>query len=161
MGLGKAVSTDRPLGPPEYEFSRESMRKFLQSIINDHSKITEELIDARFALSQLPGAEHAKRSIMQYRKLVESPTPDSHQWQVFCVRDRAPRLRMPWQVIWGGADRTAPLDLVEDLQRLCPNITRLDIIKDSGHQVQNDKPEETNQVLREFLTSGARAQVPA
>jgi pimeloyl-ACP methyl ester carboxylesterase len=161
MGLGKAASADRALGPPEYEFNRESMRNFLKSIINDHSKITEELIDARFELSQLPGAEHAKRSIMQYRKLVESPTPDPHQWQVFCVRERAPKLQMPWQVIWGGADRTAPLDLVEDMRRLCPNITRLDVIQESGHQVQNDKPEETNRVLLEFLGADVRSAVTA
>jgi pimeloyl-ACP methyl ester carboxylesterase len=54
-------------------------------------------------------------------------------------------------MIWGGADRSAPLDpLGNGLHAMFPNVP-FTVVEGSGHQVQNDKPEECNRLLREFF----------
>jgi pimeloyl-ACP methyl ester carboxylesterase len=62
-------------------------------------------------------------------------------------------------VIWAGADRTAPMDpLGNGMRAMFPNVP-FHVVEGSGHQVQNDKPEECNRLLLEFF--GAPARAPA
>lgn len=134
--------------PPPYEGTPESMRNFMEAIVNDRDKVTDELIDARFEIASLPGAQHLKSSIMNYRKLVETEHP---QRQVYSVEHRVPQLTMPWCVIWGADDKTAPLEVGLELQRRVPNITEFHVVQNAGHQVQNDQPDEANRIIKDFL----------
>ncbi len=157
MEIGRAPDGSRIGGVPDWENSKESMRRFMTAIVNDPAKVTEELIESRWRLSQLPGAPEAKASILAYRKLVEVVDPDPLQWQVFSVRHRLPKLTLPWCVIWGADDKTAPLPLAHELRELCPNITEFHVVEGAGHQVQNDKPEVFNPILLRFLRADVAA----
>jgi pimeloyl-ACP methyl ester carboxylesterase len=75
---------------------------------------------------------------------------------VFNVRHRLPKLTIPWCVLWGADDKTAPLPLGQELREVCPNITEFHVIEGAGHQVQNDKPEVFNPLLLRFLTADVR-----
>jgi pimeloyl-ACP methyl ester carboxylesterase len=139
---------------PRYDGSRESLRAFLEVIVNDPSQITDELVEARYAAASEPGHLEMYRSLDAYRRVVRE---DPDQQQLFMVRERLPKLQVPWCLIWGGDDRSAPLDtLGRGMQDLCPHVPFY-VVEGSGHQVQNDKPEECNRILREFLTHGVRA----
>jgi 2-hydroxy-6-oxonona-2,4-dienedioate hydrolase len=135
---------------PRFDGTRESLRKFMETIVNDREKLTDELIDARFAIASQPGHREMLDSLELYRRLcVEDP---NHS-QLFDVRTRLQRLRVPWCLIWGEDDRSAPLDpLGYGLHHLFPHVPFY-VIKGAGHQVQNDKPEECNKVLLEFFST--------
>lgn len=144
--MGLSVTTQ----PPRFEGTKESLQRFLAAIVNDPSKVTDELVESRYRIAQLPGAQHAKQSITRYRSVVQE---DPDQRQAYEVRGRVSLLTVPWCVIWGADDRTAPLSLGEELRRLAPNIREFHVVEGAGHQVQNDKPEQCNRLLIDFLTS--------
>jgi pimeloyl-ACP methyl ester carboxylesterase len=133
---------------PRFDGSKESLRKFVEVIVNDPARITDKLIDARFAVGSLPGHKEMMQSLGRYRQVMAE---DSSQRQVYDVRARLPLLSIPWCMIWGGADRSAPLDpLGNSMHALFPNIP-FTVVEGSGHQVQNDKPEECNRLFLEFF----------
>jgi pimeloyl-ACP methyl ester carboxylesterase len=141
---------------PRFDGSRESLRKFIEVIVNDPARITDELIETRFAAASQPGHREMLESLGRYRRLIAE---DSSYRQVFDVSGRLPQLRIPWCLIWGGADRSAPLDpLGLGLHRLFPDVP-FHVVEGSGHQVQNDKPQECNRLLLDFF--GASARQPA
>jgi pimeloyl-ACP methyl ester carboxylesterase len=143
---------------PRFDGTKESLRKFLEVIVNDRARLTDELIDSRFAAASLPGHREMMDSIGEYRKLMAS---DSSSRQVYDVRARLPMLKIPWCMIWGGDDRSAPLDpLGVGLHELVPEVP-FHVVEGSGHQVQNDKPAECNKLLLDFFTADARQPVPA
>ena len=149
--LSKAMglSDDGKAAPlPRFDGSKESLRKFMQLIVNDPSKLTEELIDHRFTAASMPGHKEMMESLDAYRQLMRE---DSNQRQMYDVKARLPMLTIPWSMIWGEADRTAPLDpLGNRMHALFPNIP-FHVVEGSGHQVQNDKPEECNRLVSEFF----------
>lgn len=141
---------------PRYDGTRESLRKFLAVIVNDPTKLTDELVDSRFKAASLPGHQEMHESLGRYRQVMAD---EPSERQVYNVAARLPLLKVPWCMIWGDADRSAPLDpLGYGMQRLFPDVP-LYVVKGSGHQVQNDKPEECNRLLLDFF--GARVQEPA
>lgn len=148
--LAGAMGINVDTSPPVFEGTRESMRGFLGAIVNDPTKISDELVESRFQASQLPGAQEAKSSITRYRTLI---TTDSSQAQVYSVEARVPLIRVPWYVIWGSEDKTAPLAAGYELQNRAPNISEFHVVEGAGHQVQNDKPAECNRVLADFLSA--------
>lgn len=139
---------------PRFDGSKESLRAFIAIILNDPARITDDLIDARFAVASLPGHKEMHQSFARYRTVLAD---DASERQIYEVGGRLAMLTVPWCMIWGGADRSAPLDpLGHGMHQLFPDIP-FHIVEGSGHQVQNDKPEECNRLLLEFF--GAR--VPA
>ena len=145
MGLsddGKAAAL------PRFDGTKESLKAFMSLIVNDPAKLTDELIDSRSKAASLPGHKEMMDSLDAYRKLMQS---DSTHRQVYDVKDRLPKFGLPWCMIWGGSDRTAPLDpLGNRMHALFPNVP-FHVAEGSGHQVQNDKPEECNRILRDFF----------
>jgi pimeloyl-ACP methyl ester carboxylesterase len=53
-------------------------------------------------------------------------------------------------VIWGEKDPALGVELLDGLERFAPRV-RVHRLPDVGHWVQNEAPEEVNQVLVEFL----------
>jgi pimeloyl-ACP methyl ester carboxylesterase len=133
---------------PRFDGSKESLRKFIELIVNDKSKVTDELIDTRFASASRPGHREMLDSLQKYRRLV---LEDPSEAQVWWLKDRLPKLKVPFCIIWAGNDQTAPLDPMGlDLKKLVPQAPFL-VAEGSGHQVQNDKPEECNRMLLDFF----------
>lgn len=143
---------------PRFDGTRESLRAFIEVIVNDHSKITNELIDARYAAAMLPGHREKHESMGRYRQVVvEHPS----ERQVYDVKRRLEQLTVPWSMIWGGGDRSAPLDpLGNGLHEMFPQVP-FHVVDGSGHQVQNDKPEECNRLLLESFGVAVRETVRA
>jgi len=152
--LAKAVGIEdegkaAPL--PRFDGSKESIRAFIEIIVNDPARITDELIDARFASASQPGHREMFTSLAKYRNLMDQ---DGSYRQVYEVGERLRNLTVPWCLIWGGADRSAPLDpLGNGMHAMFPDVP-FHVVEGSGHQVQNDKPEDCNRLLLEFF--GAR-----
>ncbi len=133
---------------PRYNGTRESIRKFLEVVVNDPARIADELVDARFKAASQPGHKEMHQSLGRYREVMAN---NSSERQVYDVRHRLPLLTVPWCMIWGGADQSAPLDpLGYGMHELFPEIP-FHIVEDSGHQVQNDKPQECNRLLLDFF----------
>lgn len=152
--IATACGIDAPPGKrvalPRFDGSKASLRAFMEAIINDRSKLTDELIDSRYAVASQPGHKEMLDSLQAYRKLAMQD-PSHHQ--VWYLRDRLPKLKVPACIIWAGNDRTAPLDpLGNELRKLAPQIP-FHVVDGAGHQVQNDKPEECNRLLTEFFTA--------
>jgi pimeloyl-ACP methyl ester carboxylesterase len=152
--LASACGIELPPGEkslPRFDGSRESLEAFLKVIVNDKSKLTPELIDRRFEAASRPGHREMIQSIGKYRRL---SLEDASVHQAWFVRDRLKELQVPYCIIWGEQDRSAPLDpLGLGMKALLPHIP-FHVIAGSGHQVQNEKPEECNRILLDhFLKS--------
>jgi pimeloyl-ACP methyl ester carboxylesterase len=143
MACGVPDDPNRPK-LPAFDGSKESLRAFLVSIYNDPTKISEELIESRFAIASQPGHREMLESLQRDRSLYAQ---DSSLRQAWFVRDRLKELTTPYCFIWGEKDRTAPLSpLGLGLKALCPKAP-FHVISGSGHVVQNDKPDECNRIL--------------
>ena len=139
---GKAASL------PRFDGTRDSIKRFLEVIVNDPTRLSDELLDARFAAASLPGHKEMMQSLGGYRQVLAN---NPSERQVYDVRARLPLLKVPWCMIWGGADRSAPLDpLGNGMHAMFPDVP-FHVVEGSGHQVQNDKPEECNRLLLEFF----------
>jgi pimeloyl-ACP methyl ester carboxylesterase len=133
---------------PRFDGSKESIRAFLSVIVNDPARLTDELVDSRYAVASLPGHKELMQSIGKYRQTLKD---DPNEQQLFEVRERLAKFAKPWCMIWGGDDRSAPLDpLGNGMHKLYPHVP-FHVVAGSGHQVQNDKPEECNRLLNEFF----------
>jgi len=66
------------------------------------------------------------------------------------LKGRDLTVRVPTLVIWGERDRYLGKELNDDLHRWVPDLT-LRYIPDASHWVQQDRPEEVNRWLVEFL----------
>lgn len=133
---------------PRFDGSKESLRKFIEVILEDQSKITDQLIDQRFAVASAPGHREMHESLARYREVLAN---DPSERQMYQVKERLALMKIPWCMIWGGADRSAPIDpLGYGLHGMYPDIP-FHVVEGSGHQVQNDKPEECARLLLDFF----------
>ena len=133
---------------PRFDGTKETLKAFMKLIVNDPAKLTDELIDLRFATASRPGHKEMMQSIGRFRRL-SLEDPNVHQ--AWFVRERLKQLKIPYCFIWGEMDRSAPLDPQGlALKELLPHIP-FHIVKGAGHQVQNDKPEECNRLLLEHF----------
>jgi pimeloyl-ACP methyl ester carboxylesterase len=60
------------------------------------------------------------------------------------------KLQTRTYIVWGDGDPYVPLDFAKQLERDLPN-RFLQVITNTGHFVQEDRPDEVTRVLREFL----------
>ncbi|SFL30966.1 alpha/beta fold hydrolase [Geodermatophilus ruber] len=140
---------------PRFDGSRASLVAFLETIVNDPAQLTEELVEARFAVASLPGHREMLDSLWHYRTLL---TEDADQQQVFEVGPRLAKLTVPWSIIWGADDRTAPLgSLGAGMRERYPQVP-FSVVDGAGHQAQTDQPQQVYELLRTlFGRAPARA----
>lgn len=62
----------------------------------------------------------------------------------------APNVSVPTLLIWGAEDVTTPLTDGRRLASLIPH-SQLEIIKDTDHDVHQQKPEQVNELINKFL----------
>jgi pimeloyl-ACP methyl ester carboxylesterase len=158
MGIERSASQMGGMRALEdYDGTREGMRKFLQVIVADHSKISEELLDARMKIAQSPGHDFARKSQREYRKSLKT---DPNQRQIFDVRHRLPHITIPMIMIWGAKDNFAPAAFADELQKMLPNV-RFVKLENSGHQAQNDESDKFNDLVLRFFAERDRATAAA
>ncbi|MFC1576342.1 alpha/beta fold hydrolase [Candidatus Omnitrophota bacterium] len=120
--------------------SRTLVRQVLEEVFYDKSKITEEMINEYAECLSLPGA---KTSLV--RSASQFVSEDMKH-----VHDKFGQIDIPALVISGVDDRLIPVQesyyLKRDLQRV-----ELKVIPQCGHSPQEECPDETAKIVREFL----------
>jgi pimeloyl-ACP methyl ester carboxylesterase len=157
MGLdrtGEQKSGQRRL--QGYDGTAESMRRFVEIIVHDHSKITDELIAARVRMAALPGHDYVQKSQKRYR---DSLRDDPNERQRFDIRHRLPMLTIPMYMVWGAKDAFAPPAFAAQLREMLPNVT-FEMLENSGHQAQNDESDRFNEIALAFFR-GQKDKNPA
>jgi pimeloyl-ACP methyl ester carboxylesterase len=132
------------------EVTAEKMRRFLETLCHDRAGITDELVDSRVRLAQLPGAQESQRSHGAVRARLRT---DPNLRQIFDLTHRLPKVTIPMCLVWGKEDRFAPVDQAYALQKLLPNLAELHVLDRSGHQCQNDEVDRFNEVALKFFLS--------
>jgi 2-hydroxy-6-oxonona-2,4-dienedioate hydrolase len=130
-----------------YDGTPAAMRRFMERIVHDHSKITDDLIDTRVRMAALPGHAYVQQSQRKYR---DSLAADPNERQRFDMRHRLPMLTIPMHMVWGAKDNFAPPEFADRLRSLLPNVG-FTMLPNSGHQAQNDESDRFNEIALAFF----------
>lgn len=132
-----------------YDGSREGMKRLLEALIIDKSRITDQLIDDRQRAATRPGALEAFRRMAQGIDFVRNDPvlKLQTQWQ-----EALPALtrRIPTLILWGTGDTFAVPATGRALAEMLPD-ARIEWVEGAGHQVQTDAPDRAAAIIREFL----------
>jgi pimeloyl-ACP methyl ester carboxylesterase len=129
-----------------YDGTAEGMRRFMEIIVNDHSKITDELVESRVKMAALPGHDYVQKSQRQFRNSLKD-TPNERQR--FDIRHRLPMATTPMVMVWGAKDNFAPPEFAAQLKDMLPNV-QFEMLENSGHQAQNDESDKFNDIALSF-----------
>ncbi|MDA8249035.1 MAG: acetoin dehydrogenase dihydrolipoyllysine-residue acetyltransferase subunit [Rhodospirillales bacterium] len=113
---------------------RKSMRAAVELLFGDVRVITPELIEDLLRYKRLEGVQAA------LDKLAADCFPNGSQATV--LAGRVAELAMPWQVIWGAADRILPATQAE----AAPAHQR-HVLADAGHMVHMERANEVNRLI--------------
>ncbi|XP_077989005.1 epoxide hydrolase 3-like isoform X2 [Glandiceps talaboti] len=102
--------------------------------------MTEEDIEAFKYNIQREGASTAM--VNYYRAAVRYPPAG---------KPKSPIITSPTLLIWGAEDKALDISLTEGLEKYVSDIT-VKLVPNASHWVQQDRPDETNRLMREFLT---------
>jgi pimeloyl-ACP methyl ester carboxylesterase len=108
----------------------------------DDSKITPEEIEAYAAPLKTAAGKHA--IIHSARQIVPE--------DIETLSDRYKTIELPTLIMWCDHDRIVPLEVGLKLRRTLPNST-LKLVEDCGHMPQEEQPESTLRLLRDFIGS--------
>ena len=133
-----------------YDYTREGMKKMLEALAVNHDKVTDELIEARYAASMRPGAKEGMAAHAAGHRYLQSEVMRPN----FDMTTTLPAItkHIPTIFIWGNDDQMAPVALGHKLQPMLPDV-KWHFIDDAGHQVQTDQPEKLGQIITEFAKS--------
>ncbi|HLG73662.1 MAG TPA: alpha/beta hydrolase [Chloroflexota bacterium] len=142
MGLELAEKAT-PL--PPYDGSRESVRVFLELMLNDPN-IPPEVVDRRLAAARQPGHQEFLTSNRRYE-------PDPTYRQAIDIGSRVAHLTAPCCIIWGEQDGRAPLATVGQAMREAMPNAAFHVVPGSPHSIPNAKPAEYARLLLDFFGS--------
>lgn len=145
-GLRLARPSKDVLEIPNFRPSKGTMRKMLEYIYYDKSIVTEEMLEQRYQMSLLPGADQALKSFM--KGFVEADG-SLHLWD---MESSLPKIKLPTLLLWGKGDRLVPVSLGEKMSKILPN-ARLVVIDKCGHSVQIEHPQKFNDLVINFFSS--------
>jgi 2-hydroxy-6-oxonona-2,4-dienedioate hydrolase len=152
MGLEIPLSEGREaLRRAQRDLSPANMRAFLETLLHDTSRITDELVESRVRMASRPGVLEANRRSIAAAALEAA---DPNLQQRVDLRHRLPRVTIPLCLVWGREDRFAPLALGYELEKRLPNLREFHVLEAAGHQCQNDAPERFNEIAAKFLQGG-------
>lgn len=122
-------------------FSRGLIHQILKQLYYDHSRITEEQIDAYWMPFKLEGSRETTLKIL---KIFDN--------QMF--RDLAPsykNIKIPTLIVFGKEDRWIPIAHLELFAKDFPHAKQA-VLEDCGHAPQEERPDEFNSVFFQFLS---------
>jgi pimeloyl-ACP methyl ester carboxylesterase len=134
-----------------YDGTREGMRKLLEALIIDQSKISDALIDRRQSSASRPGAKEAMDNfVKRTAALRDNPLLASQLdlRQSFALLAK----QVPTMFLWGDSDTFATPETGRKVEQALPGV-KFVWVKGAGHQVQTDKPKECADIVREFIRS--------
>jgi len=128
-----------------YTPSKEKMKQIVESFCYDPSLVTDEMVELKYQMSLLPGAQEAYGAFM--KKL-----SDREYIARSYLGDKLPNIKTPTLLIWGKQDRILPLEQGEKMASLLPN-ARLEIIDRCGHWVEFEHSQMFNRMVSDFFKS--------
>lgn len=136
-----------------YQPSHDAMRELLHLFAEDHSIITDDLVDMRYRASI--------RADVQQRFAALFPAPRQRGVEMLALADSAlAAIRTPTIAIHGRNDQVIPFAVSEALVRKMPD-ARLFPIGNCGHWVQIEKNPEFLDIVRAFLGAGLEMEKSA
>ncbi|HEU4361896.1 MAG TPA: alpha/beta fold hydrolase [Mycobacterium sp.] len=132
--------------------TRESLIRWLESMVYDPAVITEELIEERWQLATDPETLASARrmygkaafaAMMQMMQASKGPLP----WAMMH------RVQAPTLVTWGRDDRVSPLDMALIPMRTIPN-AEFHVFPNCGHWTMIEAKDAFESVVLGFLTRG-------
>lgn len=126
----------------QYFFGRWTVKWALQNVMYDHSKITEEQIDAYLFPHMLPGGD------VSFIKLLTNFDNEvlkslSRQYK---------NIKVPTLIIWGEQDELIPISHLQLFKRDFPNAKTL-VIPECGHIPQEECPQPIIEGIIRFLNT--------
>jgi len=133
----------------EYDGSREAMRRLLEGLIVDQSRVTDELIDRRQASATRPGAMDAMDRFLKATAGLRKDPVLSLQMD---MRKSLPPLTkaIPTIFLWGESDSFALPETGRALEPLLPDV-KFHWVPKASHQVQTDQPKVCADIIRAFV----------
>jgi pimeloyl-ACP methyl ester carboxylesterase len=123
--------------------TRESVRKRLEWLMADPSRVTDELVETRYRIMMLPDSRVAMP------KMVSDMTGRLNRAQMLDEQALA-KLRTRTMIVWTDKNPTTPHTVGRRAAELIPNC-RFEMLTDAGHWPQFEKAELLNPLLAGFL----------
>jgi len=140
-GVGRLLAFSAPPGP-----SKEKLAAFLRTLVFDPARITDELVEERYANASTPEALAAMASLGR-SFFAQASAEDGMLWR------EAHRLRHQVLLVWGREDRVNPLDgALVALKQI--RKAQLHVFGGCGHWAQLEKFDEFNRLVLDFLGGG-------
>jgi 2-hydroxy-6-oxonona-2,4-dienedioate hydrolase len=139
------------------EASPETVRARLEWLMNDPRRVTDDLVELRYAIYTQPGFVRAMEHILCLQNM------DIRMRNVL-TDESLTAIKARTLVIWTDHDPTAPIATGERFVTAIPHAEPLVIIDDCAHWPQWEKSEEFNRIHLAFLarcTASARADALA
>ncbi len=118
--------------------TQETMRKYLELHIVDHSLITDELVDYLLRMHDQPGMAEARGKVTRN----SDPYPDN-------MREME-KITAPTLIVWGRDDHVCYVEIGIAALNVTKD-SRLVILKDTGHWVPFERPAEYTAQVLSFL----------
>ena len=118
-------------------YSRSMRKRFLLASFHNKSLLTEEVIDAYMIPTRTPTALDAMAHMMTSVAIKK-------------YEGVSTKIIRPTLLVWGERDKGSP---PEDAKRLNREIqgSKLATVKECGHYVQEEKPQELAKIIRDYL----------
>lgn len=130
--------------------SREGMVRWLETMVYDRGRITEELIEERMANAMAPGA------LQRTNAIFASMFDPKRRAAYVPLWTRAATFTTPTLMLWGRDDRMLPYDQAHFANRQLPDV-ELHTFSRCGHWVQIERKAEFERVAIEFLSRKSSA----
>lgn len=145
--------TSRALEDP----TRERVRERLEWLMLDPQTVTDELVEARYRIFNLPGSP----VVMQ--KMTEEFAGPGNRDSMLTERELA-AIEHDALIVWTDHNPTTPAEVGERVAEIMPN-ARFALVRDAGHWPQFEQADTVNELVGSFLddvstsASSRRAQV--
>jgi len=122
---------------------RERMRKLLESLTCNPELVTDEMVENRYQMAILPGAQESNSAF-----LGELP------FEEFIDRTEKKLATIPHEVLlaWGEEDIVVPMKVADRMMEIIPNC-RLELFPNCGHWVQLEDIDRFNKLAIDFFSA--------
>lgn len=134
-----------PRKPPAGDPSIEATRARYRVLMATPNRAPEEIIEADYAASKLPGASLAWNTMLdEVARTTASLT--------YALRPELRNLKPPTLFIWGDRDVQGPPSLGQEMADIAPN-ARCEVLPETGHLPWLDQPDRCRKLVLDFLGS--------
>lgn len=133
--------------------NKQAARMFESAIFVDRSFVTKQRVDRAVVIGNQPGNGNFMYRLVHALGTFRGVRPE---WRESLLR-RVTEKDRPTLIIWGDGDKVLPVAHMETALRTFPSASS-HLFKGVGHMPQIEAPDETAQVIRDFLATAESAQ---